>query len=149
FRASSADPKNFIMIGSVGSNAKSYIDSDLKPRTTYYYQIKYNLDSTGARLSTPSNTAMATTPDGAEPNPRAKLASQRPKPGIPFELPPGGIGSAVPLDNAEDEFLYLLNKYRASKGVGPVRPSVALTMASDALGKDLANREELSKANSN
>src|SRR5207244_6216006 len=51
FRASSADPKNFAIVGAIGSNAKSYIDSYLKPRTTYYYQLKYNLDSTGARLS--------------------------------------------------------------------------------------------------
>ncbi|MEP7340506.1 MAG: CAP domain-containing protein [Acidobacteriota bacterium] len=148
FRASSFDPKNFIMVSTVGSNFNRYVDPDLKPRTTYYYQIKYNLNSTGARLSPPSNTASATTPDGADPNPRAKLAAQRPKPGILFELSPGGIGSAIPLDNAENDFLFLLNKYRASRGVGPVRASVALTMASDALSKDLANREVLSKSNS-
>jgi len=148
FRASSADPKNFVMVGAIGANLNRYVDVDLKPRTTYYYQFKYNLDSTGARLSPPSNTASATTPDGSDPNPRAKLASQRPKPGIPFDLPPGGIGSAIPLDDSESEFLYLLNKYRASRGVGPVRASVALTMASDALSRDLANREEVSKSNS-
>lgn len=149
FRASSVDPKNFVLIGTIGSNLNTYVDTDLMPNRTYYYQMKYNLDSTGARLSPPSNTASATTPDGEAPNSRAKLASQRPKPGIPFELPSGGIGSAVPLDNAESDFLFLLNKYRASKGVGPVLPSVALTMASDALSQDLANREEVSKANSN
>ncbi|MDQ3011829.1 MAG: CAP domain-containing protein [Acidobacteriota bacterium] len=149
YRASSVDPKNFAMIGAVGSNLNTYVDTDLMPLRTYYYQMKYNLDSTGARLSAPSNTASATTPNGADPNPRAKLAAQRPKPGIPFELPSGGIGSAIPLDNAEADFLLLLNQYRASKGVGPVPPSVALTMASDSLSQDLANREEVSKANSN
>jgi uncharacterized protein YkwD len=148
FRASSFDPKNFTMVGTIGSNFNRYVDLDLKPRTTYYYQVKYNLDSHGVRLSPPSNTAAATTPDGADPNPRAKLAAQRPKPGILFELSPFGIGSAIPLDNAESDFLLLLNKYRASKGVGPVRASVALTMASDSLSQDLANREELSKSNS-
>jgi uncharacterized protein YkwD len=148
FRASSADPKNFILVGTIGADAKSYVDADLKPRMTYYYQIKYNLDSTGARLSPPSNTASATTPDGADPNPRAKLASQRPKPGIPFELPPGGIGSAIPLDDTEAEFLYILNNYRTANGLGPLRPSVAVTMASDALSQDLAVRKELGKANS-
>lgn len=148
FRASSFDLKNFALVGAIGSNFNRYVDVDLKPKTTYYYQVKYNLDSYGARLSPPSNTAMATTPDGADPNPRAKLAAQRPKPGILFELPPGGIGTAIPLDDAESEFLYLLNRYRASKGVGPVRAAVSLTQASDALSQDLANREEIGKSNS-
>jgi uncharacterized protein YkwD len=146
FRASSLAPKDFQLVAAVGANFNVYVDQDLRPNTTYYYQIKYNLNSHGALLSTPSNTAMATTPDGAPPNPRAKLAALRPKPGIPYELSPFGIGTAIPLEEAEIDFLYFLNKYRESKGVGPVRASVALTQASDALSRDLANRRDVSKA---
>lgn len=149
YRASSLEPKNFVQVGAVGSNLNRYVDANLKPRTAYYYYMKYNVDSHSAVLSPPSNTAMATTPDGAEPNPRAALAGQRPKPGILFELPDGGIGTALPLDTWESEILYLLNSYRLSKGLGPVRPSVSLTMASDALSKDLAIRETLSKFDAN
>lgn len=144
YRASSLEPKNYVMIGAVGSNLNRYIDADLKPRTTYYYHIKYNLNSHSANLSPPSNTAMATTPDGSDPNPRARYAGLRPKPGIPYELPAGGIGTAIPLDDVESEFLYLLNQYRASRSVGPVRAAVSLTMASDALSKDIAARREVS-----
>ncbi len=149
FRASSLAPKDFQLVAAIGANLNVYVDQDLKPNTTYYYQVKYNLHSHGALLSPPSNTAMATTPDGAEPNPRAKLAALRPKPGIPYELPMGGIGTAIPLEEAEADFLYFLNKYRESKGVGPLRASVALTQASDALSRDLANRREISKNDSN
>lgn len=149
FRASSLAPKDFQLVSAIGAHLNSYVDQDLKPMTTYYYQIKYNLGSHGALLSTPSNTAMATTPDGAQPNPRAKLAALRPKPGIPYELPAGGIGTAIPLEETEADFLYFLNKYRESKGVGPLRASVALTQASDALSRDLANRRDISKADSN
>ena len=149
FRASSLAPKDFQLVAAIGANLNVYVDQDLKPNTTYYYQIKYNLHSHGALLSAPSNTAMATTPDGSEPNPRAKLAALRPKPGIPYELPGSGIGTAIPLEEAEADFLYFLNKYRESKGVGPIRASVALTQASDALSRDLANRREISKADSN
>ncbi len=144
YRASSLEPKNFVMIGAIGSNLNRYVDKDLKPRTTYYYYIKYNLNSHSANLSPPSNTAMATTPDGGDPNPRARYAGLRPKPGIPYELPAGGIGTAIPLDDVEGEFLYLLNQYRASRSVGPVRAAVSLTMASDALSKDIASRREVS-----
>jgi len=149
YRASSNDPKNFEMIGAVGSNLNVYVDADLKPRTTYYYHVKYNQNSHSANLSAPSNTAMATTPDGADPNPRKRYEGLRPKPGILFDLPAGGIGTAIPLDKDEDEFLYLLNKFRASRGVGPVRASVSLTMAADSFGKDLSVRNEVSKYDSN
>lgn len=149
FRASSEDPKNYVMVGAIGSNLNRYVDADLKPRTTYYYHMKYNQNSHSANLSPPSNTAMATTPDGADPNPRKRFESLRPKPGIPFDLPTGGIGSAIPLEEPEGEFLYLLNKYRAARGVGPVRASISLTMAADSLSKELAVRNEVSKYDSN
>lgn len=144
YRASSLEPKNYVMIGAVGSNLNTYVDRDLKPRTTYYYHIKYNLNSHSANLSPPSNTAMATTPEGSDPNPRARYAGLRPKPGIPYELPSGGFGTAIPLDDVENEFLYTLNQYRAARGVGPVRASVSLSMAADALSKDLSVRQEVS-----
>lgn len=149
FRASSDDPKNFVMVGAIGSNLNRYVDADLKPRTTYYYHMKYNQNSHSANLSAPSNTAMATTPDGADPNPRKRYEGLRPKPGISFDLPAGGIGSAIPMDDMESEFLYFLNKYRAARGVGPVRASISLTMAADSLSKDLAPRNEVSKYDSN
>lgn len=149
FRASSDDPKNFVMIGAIGANLNTYLDQDLKPRTTYYYYMKYNENSHSANLSAPSNTAIATTPDGADPNPRRRYEGLRPKPGIPYVLPDGGIGSAIPLDDQESEFLYLLNQYRLSRGVGPVRASVSLTMSADALSRDLAPRGEISKFDSN
>jgi len=144
YRASSLEPKNFVQIGAIGSNLNTYIDADLRPKTTYYYYLKYNLNSHSANLSPPSNTAMATTPEGADPNPRARYAGLRPKPGIPYELPSGGIGTAIPMDDPEEEFLYILNQYRALNGVGPVRASVSLTMASDALSRDIAVRQEVS-----
>lgn len=149
YRASSDDPKNFVMIGAIGANLSSYIDQDLKPRTTYYYYMKYNENSHSANLSAPSNTAIVTTPDGSDPNPRRRYEGLRPKPGIPYVLPDGGIGSAIPLDDQEGEFLYLLNKYRAAKGLGPVRSSISLTMSADALSRDLAPRNEVSKFDSN
>ncbi len=149
YRASSDDPKNFVMVGAIGANLNSYVDMDLKPRTTYYYNMKYNVNSHSANLSPPSNTAAATTPDGADPNPRRRYEGLRPKPGIPYLLPDGGIGSAIPLDEPESEFLYHLNKYRASKGVGPVRSAISLTMSADALARDLAPRNEISKSDSN
>ncbi|MFN0112788.1 MAG: CAP domain-containing protein [Blastocatellia bacterium] len=149
FRASSEDPKNFVMIGAIGANLSRYVDMDLKPKTTYYYHIRYNESSHSAILSAPSNVASATTPDGADPNPRRRYEGLRPKAGILYELPAGGIGSAIPLDDQETELLYLLNQYRASKGLGPVRASIALTMSGDALARDLAPRNEISKNDSN
>ncbi len=149
FRASSDDPKNYVMIGAIGSNLNVYLDQDLKPRTTYSYYMKYNENSHSANLSAPSNTATATTPDGDDPNPRRRYEGLRPKPGIPYVLPDGGIGSAIPLDDQESEFLYFLNKYRAANGRGPVRASVSLTMSADALSRDLAPRGEISKFDSN
>ena len=149
FRASSDDPKNYVMIGAIGSNLNVYLDQDLKPRTTYSYHMKYNVNSHSANLSAPSNTASATTPDGGDPNPRRRYEGLRPKPGIPYVLPDGGIGSAIPLDDQESEFLYFLNKYRAANGRGPVRASVSLTMSADALSRDLAPRGEISKFDSN
>lgn len=149
YRASSDDPKNYVMIGAIGSNLNVYLDQDLKPRTTYSYYMKYNENSHSANLSAPSNTATATTPDGGDPNPRRRYEGLRPKPGIPYVLPDGGIGSAIPLDDQESEFLYFLNKYRAANGRGPVRASVALTMSADALSRDLAPRGEISKFDSN
>ncbi|HMX30489.1 MAG TPA: fibronectin type III domain-containing protein, partial [Blastocatellia bacterium] len=68
FRASSLAPKDFEMVGAIGANLNVYVDQDLRPKTTYYYYIKYNLNSHGAILSPPSNTAQATTPDGDQPN---------------------------------------------------------------------------------
>jgi len=149
YRASSDDPKNYVMIGAIGSNLNVYLDQDLKPRTTYSYYMKYNENSHSANLSAPSNTATATTPDGGDPNPRRRYEGLRPKPGIPYVLPDGGIGSAIPMDDQESEFLYFLNKYRAANGRGPVRASVSLTMAADALSRDLAPRGEVSKFDSN
>ncbi len=149
YRASSDDPKNYVMIGAIGSNLNVYLDQDLKPKTTYSYYMKYNENSHSANLSAPSNTATATTPDGGDPNPRRRYEGLRPKPGIPYVLPDGGIGSAIPLDDQESEFLYFLNKYRAANGRGPVRASVSLTMSADALSRDLAPRGEISKFDSN
>lgn len=149
YRASSDDPKNYVMIGAIGSNLNVYLDQDLKPRTTYSYYMKYNENSHSANLSAPSNTATATTPDGGDPNPRRRYEGLRPKPGIPYVLPDGGWGSALPLDDQESEFLYFLNKYRAAMGRGPVRASISLTMSADALSKDLAVRGEVSKFDSN
>lgn len=148
YRASSEDPKNFAYLDAIGANLNRYVDANLKPKTTYYYQIKYNLNSHSALLSPPSNTAMATTPDGAAPNSRAKYAHLRPTPGIPFELPAFGLGSAAPLDDHEEELLFLINQYRAQRGLGPVRASIALCQASDLLSKDMAATGELNRYDS-
>ncbi len=140
YRSSSLDPHNFALLASLGAHLKSYLDSNLQPRTTYYYRMKYSFNGASAHLSPPSNPASATTPDGRVPNPRVGVAVERPKPGIPFELPPTGIGSAVPYDKREEEVLYQLNQYRASRGVGPVRPSVSLSQAADMFSRQLAAR---------
>jgi uncharacterized protein YkwD len=139
FRTSADEPNNFQLVGAMGIQLGRYVDKFLKPNTTYLYHVKYNLDSHGARLSTPSNTASARTPDGPQPNARAAAMARRPKPGIPFELPPFGIGNAVPYDALEEEFLYQLNQYRRSKGLGPVRASISLSVASDRFSKELAD----------
>jgi uncharacterized protein YkwD len=139
FRTTADQPQNFEMVGSVGINLKSYIDRSLKPNTTYLYYVKYNKDSHGARLSNPSNTATATTFNGAQPNARAEAAKNlRPAPGQLFELPIFGIGNAAPLDALEEELLYQLNAYRASKGLGPVRPSIALSISADNYSREIA-----------
>lgn len=141
FRAAANEPKNFIYVGAIGAHQNRFVDANLRPRTTYHYFFRYNDHSNGARLSAPSNMAAASTPDGARPNPRAHFAHLRPAPGIPFELPSFGV--AVPLDEREEELLYLINQYRAQHGLGPVRPSLALCQASDSLSKELAAKDEL------
>ena len=139
FRASSLEPRNFVQIGSIGAHLNTYLDSNLKPRTTYYYQLKYNQHGDGAILSPPSNTAFAMTLDNPAPDPRAVAVSRKPKAGIPFKLPSIGSGSALPYDELEEEMLRLLNQYRALKGLGPVRPSIALSQAADLLSSRLAD----------
>ena len=139
FRTTATDPTNYSLVGSVGSHLKTYIDTNLQPNTTYLYQLKYNLNSHGTRLSPPSNTATARTPDGPAPNIRAKAAANRPKPGILFQINNFGYGNAVPLDALEEEFLYQLNRYRAVNGLGPVRPSISLSQSSETFGKELAS----------
>lgn len=137
-RTTASEPTNFAIVGSVGSQMKTYIDTNLQPNTTYLYQLKYNLDSHGARLSPPSNTASARTPDGPAPNPRAKAAANRPKPGIRYVINNFGYGNAIPLDALEEELLYQLNRYRAANGLGPVRASVSLCQSAETFGKELA-----------
>jgi uncharacterized protein YkwD len=138
FRAPAGDANNFQMVGAMGIHLGVYVDKFLKPNTTYLYQVKYNLDSHGARLSAPSNTASARTPDGPQPNARAAAMARRPKPGIPFELPPFGFGNAAPYDALEEELLYQLNQYRRANGVGPVRASISLSIAADQFSRQLA-----------
>jgi len=145
FRASSLDPRNFVQIGSVDANLDSYIDSNLKPRMTYYYRLKHNQQDQWARLRLPSNTAFATTPDGSEPNAGGVVIGRRSKPGVPSEFPPFGKDSSMPYDDLEEEMLRLLNRYRALKGLGPVKPSVVLSQSADQLSKRLAEADVASK----
>ncbi|MFN0086086.1 MAG: CAP domain-containing protein [Blastocatellia bacterium] len=138
FRTLATEPGNFALVGAVGSHLKSYVDTNLQPNTTYLYQLKYNKDSHGIRLSPPSNTASARTLNGPAPNLRAKAAANRPKPGILFQINNFGYGNAIPLDALEEELLYQLNQYRAVNGLGPVRASVSLCQSSETFGKELA-----------
>lgn len=137
YRTTTLEPMNFNMVGAAGINLGRYIDKNLEPGTTYLYQVKYNINSHSATLSPPSNTALATTlRDNVEYTPD------------PSPTPIGSSNSPIPLDADEDELLRQLNIYRSSNGLGPVRPSIALTRASDSLSKDLASRGTAAKTDS-
>jgi uncharacterized protein YkwD len=138
FRASSSDPRTFINVGSISANLNKYLDLNLKPRTTYYYQLKYGLRNDGANQASQSNVAFATTAGDPEPSSSVASIGRRSKPGDPAESPTSGIGSAIPYDEREEELLQLMNLYRATQGLGPVRPSIALSQAADLLSRRLA-----------
>ena len=163
FRTEPDNPTEFILIDSIAANKTSWIDESVYPKKTYSYILRYNIGH-GTMLSPPSNIATATTPDGALPTvtPRlartnvintGNLAVENNIQGLPITLQPGyftpgNSGTAVPLDNREEEFLALLNAYRAENGLGPVRPSINITRGSDELAKENAKTAQSNKYDS-
>lgn len=163
YRADQSNPKNFTLLTSASPTPNRFIDSGLAPGTAYYYQIKIPLGG-GAVLSPPSNVASAVTlgSGGVSPTPTPRPSptptpkpnpTPTPKPNptpaptpTPAPPPPGGTSGAIPLDGEETNLLTLISQYRATRGLGPMRPSIAMTKASDFLSRDLAVRGKLSKS---
>jgi uncharacterized protein YkwD len=165
FRADPENPTEFVYLTAVGAHLNKFVDDSVYPKRTYSYFIRYNDGSHSTRLSPPSNIATATTPEGAPPANGAKYRQPnvaiggttgganspqgKPTTLAPYApIPPNGIGTAIPLDNLEEEFLALLNTYRISQGAGPVRVSISLTRAAEVLAKENAENQKLSKIGS-
>ncbi len=154
FRADPENPGEFIYLYSIGADQHSWTDETVYPKSTYSYMLRYQVKGHGALLSPPTNVATATTPDGDGPtkepiyarkNTLSKTTEQalsevqgQPAYLNPVHYSPNLITSAIPLDGREDTLLYLINQYRASKGLGPLRPSLNLCKAADEFAKDMA-----------
>ena len=166
YRTTAADPLGFVFTTAVGVLPGRFVDSGLSPNTTYLYHIKWPVS--GVLLSPPSNTAKATTFGGSPtptptPTPKATptpVATPTPSPTptptptpsptpIPTPTPnPIAPTGPIPLDEEEKELVRLLGEYRATRYLGPIRPSIALTKSSDFLSRDLATRNTVSKIDS-
>lgn len=159
FRAEPENPTEFFMIDVVAAHLTTFVDESVSPNKTYSYLLKYNI-GTGAVLSPPTNIATVTTPDGPGPTKKARFLSNvlptntntattniQGKPVFlqPAYFTPNVMTSAIPLDEREAQFLAYLNAYRAQNGVGPVRPSINLTRASDEFAKDMASLGRVSR----
>lgn len=173
YRANQSQPQNFNFLATANPTLNRFTDSGLTPNTTYHYQIKTPVGA-GIILSPPSNTASAKTfvSAGATPTPRpAPAATPAPTPATvptpaptpkpnptpaltpkptptpaPTPVPPsGGSTAAIPLEAEEVELLRLISEHRARRFLGPMRPSIALTNASDYLSRDMAARGSLNK----
>lgn len=161
YRATAADPLNFIFLTAVGVLPSRFIDQGLSPNSTYLYQIKWPVS--GVLLSPPSNTVRITTLGGsptptpqASPTPKPSpmptpsptptpIPSPTPTPNpLPTPDPITPIGP-IPLDEEEKELVRLICEYRGTRFLGPIRPSIALTKSSDFLSRDLAARNTVSK----
>src|SRR5262245_31677128 len=68
-------------------------------------------------------------------NPKPLTIERKPNSGGSYY---SGKGGALPYDDVREEMLYLLNQYRISKGLAPVRPSTALSQAAEQLSRRLA-----------
>ncbi len=163
FRTEPENPTEFVMIDVVAANKSSWLDESVAPKKTYSYMLRYNI-GTGAILSPPTNIATVTTPDGPGPTKKARFLSNvlptntntattniqgKPVFLLPAYYNPYSSGnSAIPLDEAEAQFLGYLNAYRAENGVGPVRPSINLTRGADAYAKDMASRRQVDRIDS-
>jgi uncharacterized protein YkwD len=158
FRADPETPGEFVLLDAVAANKHSWVDETVKPKSTYSYLLRYNIGH-GALLSPPTNIATATTPDGEGPTkeprfprnntiPKAGEAQLSNVQGAPAFINPvyysPFINSATPLDGREDALLYLINQYRGSKGLGPVRPSINLCRGADEFAKDMAKTGNVS-----
>ncbi|NOT59473.1 MAG: hypothetical protein HOP19_04520 [Acidobacteria bacterium] len=155
FRADPDNPGEFIYLWSIGANQHSWVDETVYPKSTYSYILRYRVSSNGTLLSPPTNVATATTPDGDGPTKEPLYTRKNTLPksnetqlsnvqGQPASINVTGYNrtsndSAVPLDNREETLMYVINQYRASLGLGPVRPSVNLCRAADYFAKDMAS----------
>lgn len=164
YRAISSDPQNFVSLTTASISPGRFIDSGLTPNTTYLYQIKWPVS--GVLLSPPSNTVVVTTsigggkpPDPAptpapSPNPTpaptpSPTPATTPTPSPAPTPGPGTVpGGPIPLDDEERELLRLISEYRATRNLGPLRASIALTKSSDFLSRDMALRNSASKLDS-
>jgi uncharacterized protein YkwD len=160
FRTEPDNPNDFIFLDAVAANKTSWVDETVYPKKTYSYILRYNVGH-GAVLSPPSNIATTTTPDGEGPTktpkypranklPTGNLAVQNNIQGKPVVLNPNFssfnpyiLTSAVPLDELEQQFFDIVNNYRASVGVGPIRPSIILCRSADDYAKQIAQTQEL------
>lgn len=164
FRTEPESPNEFVFLDAVAANKTSWVDETVYPKKTYSYILRYNLGH-GTVLSPPSNVATATTPDGAGPTktpkyPRGNVLNAgnlavenniqgKPVTLTPGYITPGGFGSAVPLDELEQQFFDIINAYRTSLGLNPVRTSINITRASDDLAKEEAQSKVITVAYGN
>jgi uncharacterized protein YkwD len=172
YRAEQSDPNNFIFLVNLSMNPQQFVDSSLKPSTTYYYYIKTPIPGGGILLSPPSNIAVATTWGSTGPNPTptptpsttpTPTPSATPRPTVtPTPLPtptpvPTPVGTPnpapspagpIPLDSEEAEMIRLITLHRETRFLSVMRPSIALTKSSDYLSRDLAARNTLSRYDS-
>jgi uncharacterized protein YkwD len=94
---------------------------------------------------TPVPTPAPTPTPAPKPTPTPTPAPTPAPTPTPTPPPSGGSTAAIPLDSEEVKLLQLISDYRATKFLGPMRPSIALTNSSDYLSRDLAGRNNLSK----
>lgn len=173
YRSEQADPNNFVLLTTLGMNPQQFVDSGLKASTTYYYYFKTPVPGGGILLSPASNIVTATTwgPNGPNPTPTptpnatptpnitptptpTPNATPTPTPiptptpvGTPNPAPtptPTTPGGPIPLDTEEAEMIRLITAHRETRFLSTMRPSIALTKASDFLSRDLATRNTLS-----
>lgn len=172
YRAEQSDPTNFIFLVNLSMNPQQFVDSNLKPNTTYSYFIKTPVPGGGILLSPPSNIAIATTWGSTVPTPTptpAPTATPLPTPTAtptpvvtpsptptpvpvvtptPIPSPTVSPTGPIPLDNEEAEMIRLLSYHRETRFLSIMRPSIALTKSSDFLSRDLATRNTLSRYDS-
>ncbi|MDX2030667.1 MAG: hypothetical protein SF339_08355 [Blastocatellia bacterium] len=139
-RARPVAPANYALLVTLPATTSTYMDTGLEPGGFCIYRIQTS--GKAGQVSTSSKSVWVRLPAApapvAAPLTTGALSPNRPRPGIPFQIQDFSYGNAIPLDALEEELLYQLNQHRAASGRGPVRPSIALSLASNSFGKELA-----------